>query len=68
MSNHPKTSGICLHDISDHLPTFLMIETLKHPAVRKPSYKRPMKNFDIENFLDDLHKHVENINVSNPKN
>ena len=25
-----------------------------------------MKNFDIENFLVDLHKHVENINVSNP--
>ena len=66
MSNHPKTSGICLYDISDHLPTFLMIETLKHPVLRKPSYKRSMKNFDIKNFLVDLHKHVENINVSNP--
>ena len=43
-----------------------MIETLKHPALRKPSYKRSMKNFDIENFLVDLQKHVENINVSNP--
>ena len=43
-----------------------MIETLKHPVLRKPSYKRSMKNFDIENFLVDLHKHVENINVSNP--
>ena len=42
------------------------IETLKHPVLRKPSYKRSMKNFDIENFLVDLHKHVENINVSNP--
>ena len=66
MSNHPKTSGICLYDISDHLPTFLMIETLKHPALKKPSYKRSMKNFDIENFLVDLHKHVETINVFNP--
>ena len=66
MSNHPKTSGICLYDISDHLPTSLLIETLKHPTVRKPSYKRSMKNFDNENFLDHLQKHVENINVSNP--
>ena len=66
MSSHSKTSGICLYDISNHLPTFLMIETLKHPALRKPSYKRSMKNFDIEDFLVDLHKHVENINVSNP--
>ena len=66
MSNHPKPSGICLYDSSDHLPTFLMIETLKHPVLRKPSYKRSMKNFDIKNFLVDLHKHVQNINVSNP--
>ena len=66
MSNHPKTSGICLYDISNHLPTFLTIETLKHPVLRKPSYKRLMKNFDIQNFLVDLYKHVQNINVPNP--
>ena len=66
MSNHPKTSGICLYDSLDHLPTFLKIETLKHRALRKPSYKRLMKIFDIKNFLVYLHKHVENINVSHP--
>ena len=66
MSNHRKTSGICLYDISDHLPNFLIMKILKHSTLRKPSYKRSMKNCDIDNFLADLQKHVENIDASNP--
>ena len=35
ISNLRKTSGICLHDISDHLPTFLNIDNFQHSIKNK---------------------------------
>ena len=46
-------SGICLADISDHLPCFCMIST-KLPAFTQASYYRGYSHFDRDLFKADL--------------
>ena len=49
-TNMPKKtlSGVCLFELSDHLPTFVIIPNTKSHVTNKPKYKRCMKNFDLE--------------------
>jgi len=59
------TKGLCVYDISDHIPTFLMVQNLPVLNYDKPIFRRSMKNFDLETFLNDLQKQLQSIAVSN---
>ena len=48
-------SGICLADISDHLPCFCTVTT-KLPNVIQQKYFRDFSHFDNIRYLDDLKK------------
>ena len=67
ISNLRKTSGICLYDISDHLPTFLNIDNFQLSIKNKTVYRRSMKHFNLEHFIADLQEHLQNIDVANLK-
>ena len=65
-----KEYGICLYDISDHLPVFVMIKDCKSIISNDiAAYTRCMRNFNPELFLDDLnsklHQIEENILIDN---
>ena len=65
-----KECGICLYDISDHLPVFVMIKNCKSIISNDiAAYTRCMRNFNPELFLDDLnsklHQIEENILIDN---
>ena len=64
--NCNKTSGICFYDISDHLPTFLVIKNLKGSIGTKPIFRRTMRNFVLEDFLTDLWEQLQAIEITNP--
>ena len=50
-----KECGICLYDISDHLPVFVLIKNCKSIISNDiAAYTRCMRNFNPELFLDDL--------------
>ena len=48
------TTGICLTDISDHFPIFLIIEEMKIVDRSKKKVIRDFKNFQTETFRNDL--------------
>ena len=48
------TAGICLTDISDHFPIFLIIEEMKILDRSKKKIIRDFKNFQTETFRNDL--------------
>ena len=64
--NCNKTCGICFFDISDHLPTFLVIKNLQVSIGTKPIFRRIMKNFVLEDFLTDLWEQLQAIEITNP--
>lgn len=57
------TSGICLADISDHLPCFCTIAT-KLPTFIREKYYRDFSHFDKELFVADLAK-IEFYSLAN---
>ena len=61
--NMPKKtlSGVCLFELSDHLPTFFIIPNTKNHLTNKPKYKRCTKNFGLEDFLIDLQLNFSKI-------
>lgn len=62
LSNRSKTSGLCLFDISDHLPTFFIAKNIEASTYTKSIFKkRSMKTFNLEDFLTDLLKHLQNV-------
>ena len=66
ISNCHKTSGQCLYDISDHLPTFFIAKNVRVSESSKSMFKRSLKNFVLEHFLTDLQEQLLNIEVTNP--
>ena len=65
-----KECGICLYNISDHLPVFVMIKNCKSIISNDvAAYTRCMRNFNPELFLGDLnsklHQIEENILIDN---
>ena len=66
INSYDKINGICFYDISDHLPTFLVMKNLQVSNCNKPIFRRTMKNFVIENFLSNLQEELQTIEISNP--
>ena len=50
-------SGICLADISDHLPIFCTLANTM-PSSNEPKYFRDFSNFSKEHFLEDI-SHID---------
>jgi len=67
---HHLIPGIIQSDLTDHYPTFCIIQdTLKHKQPKKYSY-RSMKNFNLEHFVTDLNYRLNNsfipdLNIKN---
>ena len=55
-SQNHITAGILIDDISDHLPTFILIETKNIKKVKswKNTQRKNMNSIEMENFLIDL--------------
>ena len=55
-SQNHITAGILIDDISDHLPTFILIETKSIKKVKswKNTKRKNMNSIEMENFLIDL--------------
>ena len=43
--------GVCQYEVSDHLPTFFIVQKFKCCLINKQRLIRCMKNFNLENFL-----------------
>ena len=57
---HHLIPGVLTFDISDHLPTFLIIKSIKN-TVAPQIWKRDFKRFNLELFIDDLDKKLKTI-------
>ena len=57
-------SGVCVFEISDHLPTFFTAKNTKCSYLYKTMFKRSMKNFKIEDYLLDLDLAFSSINIT----
>ena len=57
-------SGVCVFEISDHLPTFFTAKNTKCSYLYKTMFKRSMKNFKIEDYLLDLDSAFSSINIT----
>lgn len=60
-------AGICLADISDHLPVFCTVSD-KLPVVNDSKFFRDFKNFDDNLFLNDIRNVDFNSLISNDVN
>ena len=54
-------AGVCLYDISDHLPTFFILKNTNLSTERVTKLKRCMKNFILENFIFELNSQLSRI-------
>ena len=57
-------SGVCVFEISDHLPTFFTAKNTKCSYLYKTMSKRSMKIFKIEGYLLDLDSAFSSINIT----
>jgi len=46
--------NVLYSDISDHMPTLVLINNIKRPRVYHDVYKRKTKNFVVEDFLTEI--------------
>ena len=65
INSYDEISGIGFYDISDHLPTFLVMKNLQVSNCNKPIFRRTKKNFVIKNFLSNLQEELQTIEISN---
>ena len=54
-------SGVCLFELSDHMPTFFIIPNTKSHLTNKSKYKRCMKTFGLEDFFNDFQENLSKI-------
>ena len=59
INKHSTKSGVCLFDISDHLPVFLILNNVKLATQTKIKFIRCMKKFNLDEFLIDLMLQLE---------
>ena len=52
--DYQTVSGNLLHDLSDHLPNFLIINRLNMSSHKKKLYKRDYSNYNKEEFLNEF--------------
>ena len=54
-TTHDKVCGVCLYDISDHLPTFITLKKYNYICINNDTaLTRCMKNFNAERFIEGL--------------
>ena len=58
--------GVCLYEVSDHIPTFFIVPKFKCCLINKQRLIRCMKNFNFENFLVDMKKNLSKIDFDSP--
>ena len=64
-SNNICNSGICLYDISDHLPIFLVKKNFNQPInSENAAYVRCMTSFDPLNFVEDLDNNLQDVRLN----
>ena len=61
---------VCIYEISDHLPKFVIAKNTKCCCVNKKKFKRSKQHFFLEDFLTDLDNKLStyNIKLSDQKN
>jgi len=59
--NRISKFGVCMYDISDHLPTFFILKKHKFSIKTDTKFTRCTKTFNIEEFLIDLHLQLSTI-------
>ena len=58
-------SGVCLYEVSDHLPTFFIVPKFKCLTNKRRSI-RCMNNFNLEDFLVDMKRNLSKIDFDCP--
>ena len=58
--------GVCLYEVSDHLPTFFIVPKFKCCLINKQRLIRCMKNFNLEDFLVDMKRNLSKIDFDSP--
>ena len=56
-------SGVCIYEVSDHLPTFVIAKNTKCFGEKKIKFKRFMKHFILEDFLTDLDNKLSTYSI-----
>ena len=56
-------SGVCIYEVSDHLPTFVIAKNTKCFSEKKIKFKRLMKHFILEDFLKDLDNKLSTYSI-----
>ena len=54
ITNQVHESGVCIFDISDHLPTFFIAKIIKCVLNKITKFKRDMTYFKLDDFLIEL--------------
>ena len=52
-------------DITDHKPTLILSNNIKHKTIKTNNYLRNSKNFNPENFLKNLNNEYYNFKSEN---
>ena len=58
--------GVCLYEVSDHLPTFFVVAKFKCCLINKRRSIRCMKNFNLEDFLVDMKRNLSKFDFDSP--
>ena len=56
--------GVCLFELSDHLPTFIIAKNMKQSLKHNSKYKRCMRYFNLDNFLIHMDASLSEIQTS----
>ena len=61
LTNKNNQSGVCIFEISDHLPIFFIAKNVKCFSNKRTKFIRSLKNFNSENFVIDLQNKLSTI-------
>ena len=63
--NKTRLSGVLIFDLSDHLPTFCILQTAGKPNKKETSNRliHDMKNFNIETYAEDAYNRLQCLSL-----
>ena len=64
IANKSTNSGVALYELSDHLPIFFIVKNTSCKLKSETKFIRCMKQFNLENFLVDLHTKMSKIEIN----
>ena len=64
IANKSTNSGVALYELSDHLPIFFIVKNTSSKLKSETKFIRCMKQFNLENFLVDLHTKMSKIEIN----